>query len=228
VTAAETWKPVAVAGARELVPLLARELRAGGEAAAVHERARAEGAAVLVWLGKPDADALRAASLARVPIVGVTDGASLPYVLDTDLVVVGPGEGLPVDRIGRAIAACVDDGWPGLAARLPVLRDALVEAAIRRQALLNAAVAARSDAAALPALAVTCLQLWSAIARAFGSPERFVPALAAGAGAGALSRALEARARRAPWALRAAVAYAATRAVGEAARRYYGSVRRRS
>ena len=88
-------RPVAIGGARELVPLLARELREGGDAAAVREGASA-GAAVFVWIGKADEDALRAASLAHVPIVGVTDGESLPYVLDTDLVVVRPGKGLPV------------------------------------------------------------------------------------------------------------------------------------
>ena len=57
-------RPLAVAGARELVPLLARELREGGDASAVVE-GRVENAAALVWVGAPDEDALRAADRAR-------------------------------------------------------------------------------------------------------------------------------------------------------------------
>ena len=49
-------RPLSVAGARELVPLLARELRAGGEASAVVENVL-ENVSVLVWVGAPDADA---------------------------------------------------------------------------------------------------------------------------------------------------------------------------
>src|SRR5205807_1176198 len=80
------------------------------------------GASVLVWVGKADEDVLRQASRAGIPIVGVTEGESLPYVLDTNIVVVRPGAGMPVPEIARAIAAVVRDGWSGLAARLPVLR----------------------------------------------------------------------------------------------------------
>jgi len=46
-------RPLGIAGARELVPLLARELREGGDASAVVED-RVEGLAVLVWLGATD------------------------------------------------------------------------------------------------------------------------------------------------------------------------------
>ena len=57
----ERWSPVAVAGARELVPLLARELRAGGEQGAVREGVTRD-ASVLVWIGKADEDAMREAA----------------------------------------------------------------------------------------------------------------------------------------------------------------------
>ena len=97
-------RPLGVAGARELVPLLARELRAGGDAGAVVED-RVEGIAVLVWVGAADEERLRAASKAGVPIVAVTDEASLPYVLAGDLVRVPPGQGFPVEKIAEAIAA---------------------------------------------------------------------------------------------------------------------------
>ncbi|HEX4526074.1 MAG TPA: hypothetical protein VH108_04970, partial [Gaiellaceae bacterium] len=60
-------RPLAVGGARELAPLLARELRAGGDPSAVVE-GRFEYAAVLIWLGAPDEDVLREASRNDVPI----------------------------------------------------------------------------------------------------------------------------------------------------------------
>ena len=91
-------RPLAVAGARELVPLLARELREGGESAAVVENT-VEGAAALVWVGAPDEEELRAASRAGVPIVAVSDADELPYVLATDIVRVPPGRGFPVEEI---------------------------------------------------------------------------------------------------------------------------------
>ena len=73
-------RPLGIAGARELVPLLARGLRAGGDELAVVEN-RTEGVAALVWLGAPDEDALRAASRAGIPIVAVSEEAAIPYVL---------------------------------------------------------------------------------------------------------------------------------------------------
>src|SRR6476469_2260224 len=115
-------RPIAVAGAGELVPLLAKALREGGDPGAVLEGGPPDGAAVLVWIGKAEEDALRAASLAHVPIVGVTEGESLPYALSTDLVVVRPGGGLPVDPVARKVAAALGDLGTGLAARLPTVR----------------------------------------------------------------------------------------------------------
>jgi len=79
-------RPLVLGGARELAALLAKELRAGGDAAAVVEHGSVEGAAALVWIGRPDEGVLRRAAQAKVPIVGVSDGSRLPYVLDTDLV----------------------------------------------------------------------------------------------------------------------------------------------
>ena len=219
-----TARPIAVGGARELVPLLVRELRAGGDASAVREGQPA-GAAVFVWIGKPDVDALRAATRAHVPIVGVTDGESLPYVLDTNLVVVRPGEGLPTERITRAIAAVVPDGWESVARRLPVLRTPLVDEAIRRQALANARAAASVDRArAATVLTVRQLRLARGIASAHGSERLVAGTLAYLPFSRAILRRLGRRlpARRL---VRAGLAYAVTRAVGEAAK---WSVRSRS
>ena len=223
-------RPVAIAGARELVPLLARELREGGDAAAVREGG-SSGAAVLVWIGKADEDALRAASLAHVPIVGVTDGESLPYVLDTDLVVVRPGEGLPVAGVARAIASALGDRGAGLAARLPVLRDAVVDELIRSSARKNALIAAAVfvPGVDMPVLTLNQARLVLRIGQAYGREvdQSRLPELLGVVGAGfgfrTVARELLDVVPFAGWAAKGAVAYAGTRAVGEAARHYVES-----
>ena len=113
-------QPIAVCGARELVPLLVKELGEGGDASSLTETLSRDVAA-LVWIGKPDDEQLRAASRAHVPIVGVTEGQSLPYVLDTNIVRIRPGRGLPVEEIAAALARVLGQQGVGLAARLPVL-----------------------------------------------------------------------------------------------------------
>ena len=226
-------RPIAVAGARELVPLLARELRERGDASAVREGGPPDGAAVVVWLGKPDDDALRAASLAHAPIVGVTEGESLPYVLDTDLVVVRPGEGLPIDEIAHKIAAALGERGTNLAARLPVVREAVVDELIRLSARKNALVAAAVfvPGVDLPVLTLNQARLVLRIALAYGQEidRSRLPELLAVVGTGfglrALARELLDFVPVAGWAAKGAVAYAGTRALGEAARRYFRSVR---
>src|SRR5580765_1212446 len=116
---------IVVDGAQALVPVLARELSAGGNAAAVREglpsNKLVQGTvAVLVWVGEPDEAALREAALAHVPIVAVTDAERVPYVLATDVVRVPPGEGFPLDAIAAALARRLGDGGPTFAAELPV------------------------------------------------------------------------------------------------------------
>src|SRR5256885_10922545 len=134
-------RPLAVAGARELVPILARQLREGGDASAVVEGS-AENAAVLVWVGAPEESALRAADRAGVPIVAVTDGPGVPYVLATDLVRVPPGSGFPVDEIAGAVARKLGEDGTALAARLPALRRAVCGELIRSFARKNAVISA--------------------------------------------------------------------------------------
>jgi uncharacterized protein (DUF697 family) len=226
-------RPIAVAGARELVPLVAKALRKGGDASAVREGGPPTDAAVLVWIGKADEDALRAASLAHVPIVGVTEGESLPYVLDTDLVIVRPGGGLPSDEIAHKIAAALGDRGTNLAARLPALRDAVVDELIRVSARKNAVVAAAVfvPGVDLPLLTLNQVRLVLRIALAYGQeidgsrvPE-LLGVLGAGFGLRALARELLDFVPVAGWAAKGAVAYAGTKALGEAARRYFQSVR---
>ena len=131
--------PVAVAGASELAPLLAKELRAGGEAGAVVEGPPPGHAAALVWIGPADEAVLRDAARGGTPIVGVTEGESLPYVLDTDLVRVSPGLGLPVEQTAETLARVLGPSAPAVAARLPVLRDAVVSRLIRTNVRRNGA-----------------------------------------------------------------------------------------
>jgi hypothetical protein len=220
-------KPIVVAGARELVPLLAKELRGGGEASLVREGS-AVGAAVLVWIGKADEDALRAASRARVPIVGLTSGESLPYVLDTDLVIVRPGEALPVERVARAIAGVLGSGGVRLASRLPVLRDPLAGELVRREARIAALAATRREPAeVLTLLANEQVLLVARIVDLYGGAASAAARLAAplaGLGARSVARRFGERLPRSR-AVRAVAAYGLTRAVGQAARL---SVRSRS
>ena len=109
---AATTRPIVVAGARELVPLLAKELRAGGEPRPSASTGRLEGARARLDRRGRTMPCCAGPRLARVPIVGLTDGASLPYVLDTDLVRVPAGQGFPVEEIAEAVAHAVGDRGP--------------------------------------------------------------------------------------------------------------------
>jgi uncharacterized protein (DUF697 family) len=221
-------RPLAVDGARELVPLLARDLRAGGDASAVVE-GFTENAAALVWVGRADEAALRRASRAKLPIVGVTDEETLPYVLDTELVRVPRGQGFPVDEIVRALARQLGDRGTSLAARLPVLRPAvcneLISAAAKRNGLIGAAVFI--PGVDMPVLTLNQARLVLRIAQAHGQtvdsqrlPE-LLSVLGAGFGLRAIARELLDAVPVAGWALKGGVAYTGTRAIGEAAVRYF-------
>lgn len=224
-------KPLAVAGARELVPILARELRAGGDAGAVVEQDH-DGAAALVWVGEADEARLRAANRAKIPIVAVTEAATVPYVLADDLVRVPPGQGFPVERIAAAVARRLDEDGISLAARLPVLRDAvtsrLISAASRRNGLIGVAVFV--PGVDMPILTFNQLRLVLRIALAHGEgvDRRRAFELVAVVGAGftfrAVARSLVDVLPVGGWAVKGVVAYTGTRAVGEAAVRYFGAV----
>ena len=229
-------RPLSVAGARELVPLLARELRAGGAASAVVEGAL-ENVAAVVWVGAPDEQQLHAAARADVPIVAVSEDESLPYVLATDIVRVAPGQGFPVERIAAAVARKLGEDGTSLAARLPVLRPAVCNELIatfsKRNGLVGAAVFV--PGVDLPVLTLNQIRLVLRIALAYGEQVDNQRALelagivGAGFGLRALARELLDLVPVAGWAVKGAVAYSGTRAIGEAAVRYFdariGSVR---
>ena len=221
--------PLFVSGARELVPLLARELRAGGEAAAVREGGTLDGASALVWIGAADEEALHAASRAGIPIVAVTDAEELPYVLDTDLVRAPRGEGFPIDEIAKVLARRLGDSGASLAGRLPVLRDAVVEGLIRRASHRNGMIGAAVFVPGIdmPVLTLNQIRLVARIAVAYGqeldrsrAPELF-GVVGAGFGFRALAREALDLIPVVGWAVKGVVAMGGTRAVGEAARAYF-------
>jgi uncharacterized protein (DUF697 family) len=117
----------------------------------------------------------------------------------------------------------------GMAARLPVLRDAVVDELVRSASRKNALVAAAVflPGVDLPVLTMSQIRLVLGIARCYGQEvdASRVPELLGVVGAGfgfrAAARELLDLVPVAGWAAKGAVAYAGTRAIGEAARRYF-------
>ena len=229
-------KPLVVGGARELAAVLRRELARGAKPGAVRQINDPKGAAVFVYvLGREptaeDEQALKQARRARVPIVAVAagpvaDDVTIPYVLATDIVRVPAGEGFPLERIAHVIARMLGEDGAPLAARLPVLRravaDVLVASFSRKCGVIGAAVFV--PGADLPVLALHQVRMLLRIEQAYGldaDPRERAPELlatvAAGLGLRAVARQLLGVVPVAGWAVKGAVAYAGTRALGEAA-----------
>jgi uncharacterized protein (DUF697 family) len=223
-------RPLGVAGARELVPLLARELRAGGDELAVVEN-RTEGVAALVWVGAPDEEKLRAVARAGVPIVAITEETSIPYVFASAIVHVPPGHGFPVPEIARALAHGLGENGTSLAARLPALRgavcDELIASFSKRNALISAAIFV--PGVDLPVLTLNQIRLVLRIALAHGEQidnrraVELVGVVGAGFGFRAVARELLDLVPVAGWAVKGAIAYSGTKAIGEAAVRYFAT-----
>jgi uncharacterized protein (DUF697 family) len=220
---AQADKPLVVGGARSLAPALRRELGVSGG-----DDPRGAAVYVHVWAGDgSDEETLRRARRARVPIVAVAPPEldEVPYVLATDVVRLRPGEGFPVDAIARAIAARLGEDGAPLAARVPVLRRAVAAELIASFAKKNGVVAAAVfvPGVDLPILLRNELRLVLRLHQAYGldpDPRARLPELGVTVGA---AFALRAAARElldlvpvAGWALKGAVAYGGTRALGEA------------
>ena len=174
---AQADKPLAVAGVRELAAALRRELARGGVASAVRDEGAVEEAAALVHVlaGRADDEdvaLLKRANRAGVPIVCVLAGArgeelpDPPYVLAENVVHVPPGSGFPLERIAAAIARALGEQATPLAARLPVLRDAVVDRLIAQFSRQNAIVGAAVflPGADLPVLTLNQIRLLMRIA----------------------------------------------------------------
>lgn len=227
---------LAVGGAGELAAVLRQQfLRGRAEPAAVR-LGGPKNADVYVHVltgeaGEEDLAALRRAGRERVPAIAVAVGfagdvATIPYVRATDVVRVAAGQSFPLDTIACAIAARLGEDGAPLAARVPLLREAVCERLVasfaRKNGLLAAAV--WIPGADLPILALNELRLVLRLAQAYGadSGRERLPELAATLGAGfglrALVRELLDMIPGAGWLLKGVVAYAGTRALGEAAR----------
>ena len=172
-------RPLVLGGARSLVDALRRELVRDGDATAVREAALGaiDGAAALVYVlaGEPTEDderALRAADLAGVPlfVVGPEPTTAVPYALATDVLPLRPGEGFPLEELGRRLAAKDENAAVALAARLPALRRGVVDALVARVARQNGAIAAAVfiPGVDFPVLTLNQLRLVLRIAAAYG------------------------------------------------------------
>lgn len=239
---ADSDAPLVVAGGGELAGALRRELVRGGVASAVRDEGALPGAAVLVYVlvgAARDADVgvLKRASLSHVPIVVVITGPEgeserdPPYVLAENVVRVRPGSGFPIDEIARAIARVLGERATSLAARLPVLRDAVVDRLIAQFCRQNGVigVAVFVPGADFPILTMNQVRMLMRIADAYGfelDRERIPEVLGvvgSGYGFRAVARSLLGVVPIAGWAVKGGIAYGGTRALGEAARRYFES-----
>ena len=237
-SAAEDTGPLVVSG--PLATQLAKELARGGDPQAVRVDGRVEDAAALVRVlgGAPTAEderELTAAKRAGVPVIAVQTGTELfdvPYVLPTDVVACTPGAGFPVDEIAAVIAARLGDAATGLAAKLPVLREAVCETLIDRFARQNAIIGAAVwvPGADFAVLTLNQLRLVLRLGAAHGveiDQQRLPEVLAtigAGMGFRAVARQLLGVVPVAGWLVKGSVAYVGTRALGEAANRYFQAV----
>jgi uncharacterized protein (DUF697 family) len=262
--AAENMRPILLAGAEGPVRELAEVLGEGGEESALRElRRRApsatdlDEASLLVYAidgetaSGHEEQVLRLASRKRVPALviligrGAEDIPDLPYVLATDVLAVRAGEAMPVEQIIERIAARAGDKSYALAAKLPRVRKVVCEEIVRSFSKQNGILAAAIfiPGADLPALTLNQIRMVFRIAGAFGADidrERVVEllcVLGAGLGFRAVAREVVGVVPGFGWALQGAIAYAGTRALGEAAIRYFeaggigtiaGSVRSRS
>jgi uncharacterized protein (DUF697 family) len=229
---------LAIGGASELAPLLRQQfLRDGADPGAV-QLGDPEGADVYVRVvaHEPSAEdeaVMRRARRAHVPVIAVVvDPAGdepIPYVLATDVVPAAEGQGFRLETIAQGVAARLGEHAAPLASRVPLLRPAvtrhLVESYARKNGLIGAAIFI--PGADLPVLALNEIRLVLRLAQAYGEesgPVRLpelVATLGAGFGLRALARELLGLVTVAGWAVKGAVAYGGTRALGEAARQRY-------
>jgi uncharacterized protein (DUF697 family) len=239
-SSAKEDRPLAVAGGGELAGALRRELARGGVASAVRDEASLEGAAAFVYVlagtpKEPDLELFKRAQRAHVPIVAVLAGPQAdeqpdpPYVLAENVVRVQPGSGFPMDEIARAVARTLGEHATPLAARLPVLRYAVVDRVITQFSRQNGVigVAVFVPGADFPILTVNQVRMLMRIADAYGfelDRERIPEVLGvvgSGYGLRAVARSLLGIVPIAGWAVKGGIAYSGTRALGEAARRYF-------
>jgi uncharacterized protein (DUF697 family) len=228
-------KPMLVGGT--LAEQLARELSAGGDPSAVRVGVEPRNEEVFVYVigdGVSDEDekVLKHAHRERVPTIVVAVGRNaprrIPFVLATDIVRVEPGHGFSVEDVGRAIARKIGEEATSLARRLPTLRPAvsaqLIESFSRKNGLIGAAVFV--PGVDFPVLTLNQLRMALRILSSHGleldgqrAPE-LLATVGAGIGFRTVARELLNLIPVFGWAVKGAVAYGGTRAIGEATLRY--------
>jgi hypothetical protein len=218
-----TDKPILVAG--QLADVLARELRAGGDAWAVRTGGAPADVEALVYIvgDTITEQVLKAAHRARVPTIAIAAGREapvrIPFVLATDVVRIPTGSGFPIGKIAHVLMRKLGEEGSSLARHLPVFRRPfcaeMTEYFARRNGIIGVAV-----------LTLNQLRLVLRICAAYGLEvdAQRVPEIAATIGAGlgfrTIARELLAVIPFAGWLLKGGVAYAGTKALGEAAVRY--------
>jgi uncharacterized protein (DUF697 family) len=231
--------PLVVEGPPVLAESLRRDLGRDARPGAVRGGSpQGAHAFVLVLAGPPgteDEELLKLAHRKGVPTIAVLAGPGLeprvPYVLATDVVSVPAGAGFPVDEIAGVLAARLAERGSSLAARVPALRPAVAQRLIdtfsRRNAMVGAAIFV--PGADFPVITLGQLRLVLRLAEAHGVEvdRRRLPEIMGVIGGGYAFRGLARQALRyvpiAGFAVRAGVAYAGTRAMGEAAVRYFAA-----
>jgi hypothetical protein len=230
--------PILVSGM--LAEQLARELAAGSEPGAVivGDASGLRGAAVVVHViaGEPspaDDELVRDADHHGVPVVLVQlwpqADWTRPFVLTPFIVECRTGEGFPISKIARRIVEATEHATQ-LAARAPVLRDAVARAVVGTAAIRAAVlgVLGMGEGRTRPLLALEQVRMLVDLRAFADAPTRSgaLPALAAPAaatvGAGFLLREAARQGRRVVPApiVNAAVAAVGTLALGVAFRRY--------
>ena len=234
-TAASRRKPIVIGGARELAVALTRELVRDGDESAVRD-GHPDGGAAFVYvlagdLSRDDEELLREADSAGVPIVvlGPEPTTPIPYVLATDVLPLRPGEGFPLSQLARLLAGKIDEESTQLAARLPALRRGIAEALIARVARQNAILGAAVfvPGADFAVMTLNQLRLVLRLAAMHGEdldaqrlPE-VLGVVGGGLGFRAVARQFVSVVPVAGWAVKGGIAYTGTRALGEAALRYF-------
>jgi uncharacterized protein (DUF697 family) len=251
--------PLVLAGEAEPSAELGQRLLEGGGDLALVRNASGhrlteedlDGASILVYsLRGQGADAETEAALELavrkgVEIVAIAVDATgpvrLPYVAAADVVSIGPGFPLPFERVAARVAARAGDRSHALAARLPALRAAVSEHIVRSATARNAIIGAAvfMPGVDFPVLTLNQIRMVLRLASAYGErvdreriPEMLAVVLV-GFGWRGLARQLVARVPGPSFVLKAGVAAAGTKTIGEAASAYFAgggsrSVRRRS
>ena len=249
-TTSEDFRPLLVAGAPEHAAAIRTAFVEGGDATAARDLSGGqpspydlEGARVLVYAvdgrtpGEEDEKVLRLAGRKGVEVVCVLVGVQpddvpdVPYVPATDVVAVAPGEALPIAEIAERVAERADATSHQLAARLPALRPAVVESIVKGFSVQNGVlgVAIFIPGADFPVLTLNQIRMVLRIAAAYGeeldrqSALEVLSVVGAGLGFRAVSRQLAGVVPGLGWVVKGGIAYAGTRAIGEAAAAFFAA-----